>query len=145
MVRKLAGKTARLGLYAAAVAGVVLATANSASASTLLGIGQGAGACPAQHVCLWSENGFVGATSGSKYGAIASDQNIGDMGKLKREGALWDGMQDTASSVVNNTGSSICFYEHNWYGGQQFRIGPWEKWPSVPSWINDRISSFKYC
>ncbi|MFJ3876864.1 peptidase inhibitor family I36 protein [Streptomyces sp. NPDC090077] len=141
----LLNRTARTGLYAAAVAGILLVTAQSASASTILGIGQGSGACPANYVCLWSENGFVGATSGPKYGAIASDQNIADMGKLKRTGALWDGMQDTASSVVNNTGSSICFYEHNNYGGLQFKIGPREKWPSVPSWINDRISSFTYC
>ncbi|MEV7541080.1 peptidase inhibitor family I36 protein [Streptomyces sp. NPDC089915] len=138
-------KTARFAVGAAAVAGLVMTAAVSANASVLLGIGQGAGACPANQVCLWSENDFVGATGGSKFGAIASNQNIGDMGKLRRDGALWTGMQDTASSVVNNTGSAICFYEHNDYGGLQFRIGPREKWPSVPSWINDRISSFKYC
>ncbi|MEW1638959.1 peptidase inhibitor family I36 protein [Streptomyces sp. NPDC093801] len=138
-------KTARLAVSAAAVAGLVMTAATSASASVLIGIGQGAGACPAAHVCLWSENDFVGATSGSRFGAIASNQNVGDLGKLKRDGALWTGMQDVASSVVNNTGSGICFYEHNNYGGLQFRIGPWEKWPSVPSWINDRISSFTYC
>ncbi|MCF3179074.1 peptidase inhibitor family I36 protein [Streptomyces polychromogenes] len=138
-------KTARLAVSAAAVAGLVMTAATSASASVLLGIGQGAGACPGGHVCLWSENDFVGATSGSKFGAIASNQNVGDLGKLQRDGALWTGMQDITSSVVNNTGSAICLYEHNNYGGLQFRIGPWEKWPSVPSWINDRISSFKYC
>ncbi|MET9762835.1 peptidase inhibitor family I36 protein [Streptomyces sp. NPDC006372] len=122
-----------------------MTTATSASATTLLGIGQGSGACPGNYVCLWSENSFIGAAGGSKFGAIASNQNVDDMGKLQREGALWQGMQDTASSVVNNTGSSICFYEHNSYGGPQFKIGPREKWPSVPSWINDRISSFTYC
>ncbi|MED7955032.1 peptidase inhibitor family I36 protein [Streptomyces sp. BE20] len=135
----------RLGLCAAAVIGLIMTAAPSASATTILGIGQGAGACPGNHVCLWSENDYVGATSGSKFGSIASDQNVADMGKLKRDGALWTGMQDTASSVLNNTGSSICFYEHNGYGGLEFRIGPREHWPSVPSWINDRISSFKYC
>ncbi|MFJ8160126.1 peptidase inhibitor family I36 protein [Streptomyces sp. NPDC096136] len=145
MMMTLRRKTARLAVGAAAVAGLVMTASASASASVLIGIGQGAGACPAQHVCLWSENDFVGATSGSKFGAIASNQNVGDLGKLKRDGALWTGMQDVTSSVVNNTGSGICFYEHNNYGGLQFRIGPWEKWPSVPSWINDRISSFTYC
>ncbi|MFD0378101.1 peptidase inhibitor family I36 protein [Streptomyces sp. NPDC127112] len=138
-------KTARFAVSAATVAGLVMTAATSAGASVLLGIGQGAGACPGSHVCLWSENDFVGATSGSKFGAIASNQNVGDLGKLQRDGALWTGMQDITSSVVNNTGNAICFYEHNNYGGLQFRIGPWEKWPSVPSWINDRISSFKYC
>ncbi|MFI9201957.1 peptidase inhibitor family I36 protein [Streptomyces sp. NPDC053048] len=122
-----------------------MAAATSASATTILDLGQGAGACPSNYVCLWSENDFFGSTGGSKFTAIASDQNIGDMGKLKRDGALWTGMQDITSSVVNNTGSSICFYEHNGYRGLEFKIGPREKWPSVPSWINDRISSFKYC
>ncbi|MFH7599970.1 peptidase inhibitor family I36 protein [Streptomyces racemochromogenes] len=120
-------KTARLAVSAATVAGLVMTAATSAGASVLLGIGQGAGACPGSHVCLWSENDFVGATSGSKFGAIASNQNVGDLGKLQRDGALWTGMQDITSSVVNNTGSAICFYEHNNYGGLQFRIGPWEK------------------
>ncbi|MGW2672158.1 peptidase inhibitor family I36 protein [Streptomyces sp. NPDC001272] len=145
MMMTVRNKTARLALCAAAVTGLVMTAATSASASTILGIGQGAGACPAGHVCLWSENGFVGATQGGKFGAIASDQNVGDMGKLQRDGALWTGMQDIASSVVNNTGSGICFYEHNYYGGLEFKVGPHEKWPAVPSWINDRISSFKYC
>ncbi|MEU1286800.1 peptidase inhibitor family I36 protein [Kitasatospora sp. NPDC005856] len=144
---KLSQKMTRLGLCAAAAVGLVVTVAGSASANTILGLGQGAGACPTNYVCLWSENGYVANTGPTgKFGAIASDQNIGDMGKLKNDGGgLWSGMQDTASSVVNNTGSSICFYEHNWYGGAEFRIGAWERWPSVPSWINDRISSFKYC
>ncbi|MBZ4323090.1 hypothetical protein JNW98_27600 [Streptomyces sp. SCA2-4] len=44
---------------------------------------------------------------------------------------------------MNNTRSSICFYEHNSYGGLEFEIGPGKKWASVPPWINDKISSFK--
>ncbi|MEU8777365.1 peptidase inhibitor family I36 protein [Streptomyces sp. NPDC048606] len=122
-----------------------MTAATSASANVILGIGQGAGACPANHVCLWSDNDFVRPSSGHKFGAIASDQNVTDMGKLKKDGALWTGMQDVTSSVLNNTGAAVCFYEHNNYGGAQFRIGPWEKWFSVPSWINDRISSFTFC
>ncbi|MFJ2821839.1 peptidase inhibitor family I36 protein [Streptomyces toxytricini] len=138
-------KMAKLGLGAAAVTALTLTTATSASAATILGLGTGAGACPANYVCLWADGDFVSGSPAGKFGSIAANQNVGDMGKLQRSGALWSGMQDEASSVVNNTGSSICFYEHNGYGGAQFRIGPWEKWPSVPSWINDRISSFTYC
>ncbi|MEV7288150.1 peptidase inhibitor family I36 protein [Streptomyces sp. NPDC093252] len=52
---------------------------------------------------------------------------------------------DLASSIVNNTGSAYCFYEHPYMTGAQFRIGPWERWASLPSWINDKISSFKPC
>ncbi|MEU3778623.1 peptidase inhibitor family I36 protein [Streptomyces sp. NPDC032472] len=145
MAMKLPRKMVRLGLCAAAVTGLTITTATSASATTLFDIGQGAGACPSNYVCLWSENDFVASTRGHKFGAIASNQSIGDMGKLQRDGTLWTGMQDITSSVLNNTGSSICFYEHNGYGGLQFKIGPWERWPSVPQWINDKISSFKYC
>ncbi|MFG2910403.1 peptidase inhibitor family I36 protein [Kitasatospora sp. NPDC048286] len=142
---KLSKNLTRLGLAAATAVGLVVTVAGSASANTILGVGQGAGACPANYVCLWSENGFVGKIGSNKIGAIASDQNIGDMGKLQKNDAFWDGMQDITSSVVNNTGSHVCFYEHNWYGGAEFKIGPHEQWPSVPSWINDKISSFKYC
>ncbi|WP_416874655.1 peptidase inhibitor family I36 protein [Kitasatospora sp. SC0581] len=143
---KLSQKMTRLGLCAAAAVGLVVTVSGSASANTILGIGQGAGACPTNYVCLWTENSYVGNTgSTGKFAAIASDQNISDMGKLERKNGLWTGMQDVTSSVVNNTGSSICFYENNDYGGLEFRIGPWERWPSLPSWINDKISSFKYC
>ncbi|MEV4191054.1 peptidase inhibitor family I36 protein [Streptomyces toxytricini] len=141
------GKTARLGLAAAAATGLVLTAATSASAASAFSIGHGAGSCPNAYVCLWTEGNFIQGkfVNDAKFGSFASNQNVGDMGKLKRESGGDKGMQDVASSVVNNTGSSICFYEHNGYSGLEFRIGPWEQWPSVPSWINDKISSFKYC
>ncbi|MBD0674975.1 peptidase inhibitor family I36 protein [Streptomyces sp. CBMA156] len=143
---KLSKNLTRLGLAAATAVGLVVTVAGSASANTILGVGQGAGACPTNYVCLWSENGFVGNTGPSyKFGSLASDQNIGDLGKLEKDGAFWKGMQDITSSVLNNTGSHICFYEHNDYGGAEFKVGPHEQWPSLPSWINDKISSFKYC
>ncbi|MFE3578625.1 peptidase inhibitor family I36 protein [Streptomyces vinaceus] len=138
-------KIVKLGLCAAAVTGLVMTTAASASAATILGLGTGAGACPNNYVCLWADGDFISGSPSGKFGSIASNQNINDMGKLERDGSLWSGMQDETSSVVNNTGNSICFFEHNGYGGAQFRIGPREKWPAVPSWINDKISSFKYC
>ncbi|MFG2910400.1 peptidase inhibitor family I36 protein [Kitasatospora sp. NPDC048286] len=142
---KLSKNLARLGLAAATAVGLVVTVAGSASAN-VIPVGQGAGACPTNYVCLWSENGYVGNTGPTgKFAAIGSDQNIGDLGKLEHTSPGDRGMQDITSSVINNTGSHICFYEHNWYGGAEFKIGPWERWPSVPSWINDKISSFKYC
>lgn len=91
--------------------------------------------------------GVIVATTTFKYGAVATNENVSDMGKLRFEKDFWDwrGMADLASSVVNTTGSHICFFEHNGYGGLQFTIGPWEKWPTVPGWINDKISSVEYC
>ncbi|WP_331728383.1 peptidase inhibitor family I36 protein [Streptomyces sp. NBC_00158] len=138
-------KTMKFGLCAAAVTGLMMTAATSASAATVLGIGSGSGGCPTNYVCLWSDGDFVNGQPRGKFGSMAANQNVTDMGKLERDGSLWSGMQDVTSSVVNNTGSGICFYEHNNYGGAQFRIGPWEKWPAVPGWINDKISSFKYC
>ncbi|MFD0378099.1 peptidase inhibitor family I36 protein [Streptomyces sp. NPDC127112] len=139
----------RLAVGAATLTAAVVATATSASAYVLTDIQTGAGKCPANWVCLWSESNFVrgNPAGGYDFGAVGSDQNVSDMGKFVFESKLfrWKGMQDSASSVVNNTGSGICFYEHNNYGGLEFRIGPREQWASVPGWINDKISSFKYC
>ncbi|MFB6889069.1 peptidase inhibitor family I36 protein [Kitasatospora sp. NPDC056327] len=139
----------RLAVGAAALTGVLAATTTSASANVLTDIQTGAGKCPANWVCLWSENNFIrgNPAGGYDFGAVGSDQNVSDMGKFVFESKLfrWKGMQDAASSVVNNTGGGICFYEHNGYLGAEFKVGPHEQWASVPSWINDRISSFKYC
>ncbi|MED7955033.1 peptidase inhibitor family I36 protein [Streptomyces sp. BE303] len=137
----------RLGVCAAAAAGLFVATATSASATSVFDIGHGAGSCPSGYVCLWSEGNFIQGkfVYDHKFGSFASNQNVSDMGKLARSSTGDKGMQDVTSSVLNNTGSSICFYENNGYSGLEFKIGPGEHWPSVPSWINDRISSFKYC
>ncbi|MFE5539109.1 peptidase inhibitor family I36 protein [Streptomyces sp. NPDC056492] len=139
----------RLAVGAAAVTAAVAASTTTANAAVLTDIQTGSGKCPANWVCLWSENDFIRGNpgDGSDYGAVGSDANVSDMGKFVLESKLWrwKGMPDRASSVVNNTGSGICFYEHVGYGGLEFRIGPREKWASVPSWINDKISSFKYC
>ncbi|MFD5417496.1 peptidase inhibitor family I36 protein [Streptomyces sp. NPDC127069] len=136
-----------LGLAAVAAAGLLVATATSASAASVFDIGHGAGSCPDNYVCLWSEGNFIQGkfVYDHKFGSFASNQNVGDMGKLARTSTGDKGMQDVTSSVVNNTGSAICFYENNWYGGLEFRTGPHEQWASVPGWINDKISSFKYC
>ncbi|MEU8777364.1 peptidase inhibitor family I36 protein [Streptomyces sp. NPDC048606] len=140
-------RTTRLGLCAAAATTLVMTLASSASAANVFNIGHGAGSCPDNHVCLWPEGNFIERSFANdhKYSSVASNQNVGDMGKLGRDSAGDKGMQDVTSSVLNNTGSAVCFYEHNNYGGMEFRIGPREHWPSVPSWINDKISSFKRC
>lgn len=139
--------TAKIGACAAAATALIMTVATPASAATVFDIGHGAGSCPDGYVCLWSEGNFIQGrfVYDHKFGSAGSTQNIGDMGKLARSPAGDKGMQDVASSVLNNTGSSICFYEHNGYRGAEFKIGPWERWPSVPSWINDRISSFEHC
>ncbi|MFJ5264391.1 peptidase inhibitor family I36 protein [Streptomyces sp. NPDC088387] len=54
-------------------------------------------------------------------------------------------LNDSFSSVGNNSAYGICFYEHANYGGLKFRIGPGEWWATVPSWIDDKISSYAPC
>ncbi|MFC5824422.1 peptidase inhibitor family I36 protein [Nonomuraea insulae] len=116
-----------------------------ASATVLTDVlAHGSGSCPANYVCLWIEGDFVRGALHHKFGSVAANQDVTDMGKLQWDSVEWKGMQDLASSVVN-TGSHICCYEHNSYGGLEFEIGPWERLPAVPGWINDKISSFKYC
>ncbi|MFG2910404.1 peptidase inhibitor family I36 protein [Kitasatospora sp. NPDC048286] len=144
---KLSRNLSKLGLVAAATAGLIVTTATSASATNVYNMGHGAGSCPSGYICLWSEANFIQGSfyNDLKFGAFAADQNTGDMGKLQKVASTDKGMQDITSSVLNNTRSNVCFYEHNWYGGLEFKIGPGEHWPSLPSWINDKISSFKFC
>jgi hypothetical protein len=49
------------------------------------------------------------------------------------------------SSIVNTTNRAVCVYADPFDKGDEFKIHGGEKWPGVPSWINDRISSMKYC
>ncbi|MGW3652432.1 hypothetical protein [Streptomyces sp. NPDC000878] len=53
--------------------------------------------------------------------------------------------KDTTSSIGNSSSFSMCFYEHKNYGGLEFRIGSGEWWATIPSWINDKISSYRPC
>ncbi|MEU9334892.1 peptidase inhibitor family I36 protein [Streptomyces sp. NPDC048290] len=85
--------------------------------------------CDGYTMCLFSD---------SNYGGTLLRWNYQPSGTLSSH-------HDITSSIVNNSGSAYCFYEHPDYGGLQFRIGPWERWASVPYWINDRISSLHPC
>jgi hypothetical protein len=129
----------------AATASAAPATPTAASVIQY-NFGDGPG-CPS-YICLWSENNFHENPSlgwSRKLYSLGSSGDVGNMGKLANDGLGDIGMQDIASSVVNNTGSTVCFYSDNWYAGANFQIHGWEKWASLPSWINDKISSFAYC
>ncbi|MET8831903.1 peptidase inhibitor family I36 protein [Streptomyces sp. NPDC004610] len=106
----------------AASAGLMNATPAAAAASD----------CNGWAVCYWEHNDYNGGV-----------YVFGSPGTLPQGTPTFG--HDLASSIVNNTGSAYCFYEHSYMTGLQFRIGPWERWGSVPSWINDKISSFKPC
>jgi hypothetical protein len=151
-------KKLSFGMGAVALAAALIfgqaATASAAPATPTAAsvikynFGDGPG-CPSK-ICLWSENNFHGNESltiwSHKLYNFGSSGNIPDMGKLVIDDYGTDmGMQDIASSVVDNTDSAVCFYSDNWYAGANFQIHGWEKWASLPSWINDKISSFAYC
>ncbi|GLF92958.1 hypothetical protein [Streptomyces yaizuensis] len=53
--------------------------------------------------------------------------------------------RDTTSSISNSTNLSMCFYEHSAHRGLEFRIGPGENWATIPSWIDNKISSYRPC
>ncbi|MEW1762535.1 peptidase inhibitor family I36 protein, partial [Streptomyces cyaneofuscatus] len=60
---------------------------------------------------------------------------------LKQIGPQW---QDSISSIRNNTGKNLCFWEHNNYQGASFRLNNGYEWGDMGSW-NDRVSSWKPC
>jgi hypothetical protein len=148
-------KKLSFGMGAVALAAALIfgqaATASAAPAAPTAALvyqynfGDGPG-CPS-YICLWSENNFHGNQNlFHKLYSFGSSGNVPDMGKLTKDFYGNDvGMQDIASSVVNNTDSAVCFYSDNGYTGANFQIHGWEKWASLPAWINDQISSFAYC
>ncbi|MEV6651815.1 peptidase inhibitor family I36 protein [Streptomyces sp. NPDC051219] len=135
----------RLGIGATALAIVLAGTVTSASA-TKRSIGTGVNSCPSNYVCAWAGPNFIAEEPWHKFGAIAADESVPDMGKIATgvDSTTW-GMQDLTSSVVNNTWSSICFYENTWYSGLEFKTGPREQWAYVPWWFDNKMSSFKWC
>ncbi|MGV9914720.1 peptidase inhibitor family I36 protein [Streptomyces tendae] len=64
-------------------------------------IGDGPANCPSGQLCLWAGYNFHEPGSASEAGALASPSAIPDLGKLTKEGALYYGMQDVASSAYN--------------------------------------------
>jgi hypothetical protein len=141
-------KMMRLGVGAAALTGVLVGTATSANATITPDIGHGVGSCPSNFVCLWAGPNFVRESPHEKFGSLAADQAISDINWVAD--GRWSppdkwGINDLTSSVVNNTWSSICFYEHSWYSGLEFKAGAREQWAYVPWWIDNKIGSFKWC
>ncbi|MFS8105227.1 peptidase inhibitor family I36 protein [Lentzea alba] len=114
----------------------------SASAQSKAPIGDGP-RCD-YSVCLWGNADFRNGPKVNKFGSAGLDTiRLEDLGKLENQYFGWKGMQDITSSLVNNTPYRICFYSDNNFRGLQFCVGPYERWASVPYWINDRISSFR--
>jgi hypothetical protein len=55
------------------------------------------------------------------------------------------GINDDISSLKNRTPNTLCFYSNAGDGGLVFQIHAWEWWPTVPTWIDNQISSFDFC
>ncbi|MEV7286381.1 peptidase inhibitor family I36 protein [Streptomyces sp. NPDC093252] len=122
LLRKAGSKIGLLAGAAALAATAGLATATPAAAGT-------PDRCNGLALCLFEHSNYDG-TAWVWFSVPRSDS--------VRAG------NDATSSLVNNSANSLCFYE-NQGTGLEFRIGPWERWGSVPSWINDKISSFRIC
>ncbi|XVU22633.1 peptidase inhibitor family I36 protein [Actinoplanes sp. CA-054009] len=109
----------------------------------------GAGSCPQNTFCLWNNSNFEqGGTTTTKIRSLVAWGTVSDMGKLgpRSEGSgFYPTMQDVVSSMVNNTPGTLCFYSDNNFSGAVFQIHGWEKWPNLPSWIDNKISSFRFC
>ncbi|MET8830548.1 peptidase inhibitor family I36 protein [Streptomyces sp. NPDC004610] len=123
LLRKAGSKVALFAGAAALAATAGLATATPAAAGT-------PDRCNGLELCLFQHSNYDG-TNWTWFRVPRTVQlSVGN---------------DAVSSLVNNTSNSLCFYEHGNLTGLEFRIGPWERWGSVPSWINDRISSYRIC
>jgi hypothetical protein len=55
------------------------------------------------------------------------------------------GINDQISSLRNRTPNTLCFYSNDLNGGAVFQIHGWEWWATIPSWIDNQISSMDYC
>ena len=88
-------------------------------------------ACPANRICLYEHVNFGGRVAIYQVGSR----------DMSRFGPRFNNM---TSSIINNTGSRWCAYDHANYRGQFLVITPWQRLPSLPGW-NDRISSLRRC
>ncbi|MEV7284144.1 peptidase inhibitor family I36 protein [Streptomyces sp. NPDC093252] len=105
----------------AATAGLVTATPAAAGDPNV---------CNGYQLCLWYDGNYENTRVMWDYLPIDGNFTVA---------------HDVTSSLVNNSSSTLCFYEHPDYGGLEFRVAPWARWAYVPSWINDKISSMRRC
>ncbi|MFF7459243.1 peptidase inhibitor family I36 protein [Kitasatospora sp. NPDC008115] len=109
--------------------------ATTAAALTISVASAGTAAADDNSVIVCRNAHFNDCTVG---GAWVTDpvRNIHDGGRF----------QDSISSIINASGSRLCFWEHNGFQGQYIRLDAGQQFADLGvSGFNDRISSWKAC
>ena len=86
--------------------------------------------CLDKHVCLFGDQNYFGRWMRVPQDALWQP-NVGDF------------MNDLTTSIWNRTDVTVCFFEHDNYGGHNFCLGAGQFTPNVGGWWNDQITSFR--
>ncbi|MFE1522140.1 peptidase inhibitor family I36 protein [[Kitasatospora] papulosa] len=127
---KWATRTAVLAAVAIVGAGVISTPASAANNIVYFGGNGSTATCDGYMLCVYPNTSYKGSAIGSRNGASEDDM---------RDYYI----NDSISSIINNSGNAYCFYSDTFYKGLTFQIHAGEKWPAVNGYINDKISSWK--
>lgn len=95
--------------------------------------------CPSgSTACVWESQGYTQRVI--YFGNAREERRM----KSRKIGAF-DDMDNRISSLISTYDGHLCFYDLEDFGGVEFKIGPKEKWATIPWWIDNKISSFKVC
>ncbi|MCI4146695.1 peptidase inhibitor family I36 protein [Streptomyces sp. MMS20-AI2-20] len=97
---------------------------------------------PADYRCDPSrdKDGVLVVFRGGGYGGECRAWSFPQVSDLR-----WFEMNDDISSLKNRTANTLCFYSDARNQGEVLRVGPWEWRDSLPSSIDNQISSFDFC
>ncbi|MDX2514826.1 peptidase inhibitor family I36 protein [Streptomyces stelliscabiei] len=124
----------------AATATLALGAAVTDASAYLQRTGNGTtGTCANFQLCLYQHTVYNGDMAGFTGVEGASFKWVSPV-----SGNSWTDtyMNDKISSMVNNSSSAFCFYEHWDLKGLTFLIHGNEDWPYLNSYIVDKISAF---
>lgn len=122
-------RATRIGVFALALAvamGISTGVASAAPAD--------ASQCGSYAVCLYTDQGYGGQFVGYAQGQWVFDNDLRN-----------DGINDDVSSIISNWNGNLCFFSDIDQSGLEFQIGPDQSWATLPSWIDNQISSFTSC
>jgi len=119
-------------MVAALSCGAVLSITGATNASAT----PGADWCfKVNHACLFENADFEGRMLDNV------QDGVGDLS------ASWVNFNDISSSIINDSWSFMCFYEHAWYKGSIWPLGPGDYTRNLEGLAsyNDSISSAQSC
>ncbi|WP_432762240.1 peptidase inhibitor family I36 protein [Streptomyces sp. NBC_01241] len=87
--------------------------------------------CPKNYVCVWGDSNYEGRF------LFVPGTDRANVGRA---------MNDLTTSLWNRTGSRVCFYDNDNYGGSVLAIvSPGESRGNIGRTANDRITSWRAC